>query len=321
MTHKPPAFLHVDMDGLWAVRRCYARPEGDSFQDDPVWKQGTEEFRALLAESRVPASFFVVGRDMLVEEKRLAARRLADDGHEIANHSWQHRLGLTRLGVGAILADMRRAHEAIRRAGLPPPVGFRAPGYDVDTRVVRIARRMGYLYDASLLPTHLGPLLRGADALLARRWQPGKRQFGRFTHGFAPRRPYHPDPYDFRRPARERPPMPLLEIPVTTLAPWGLPLTGSAIFARGPERIIAALERQRPRARPVLLLLHGIDLTDCDRPIVFGNRTPRLGGFCLRAEDKRRLIEPVVRWLADNYDIVRTDEYARRYFPHRGDRP
>ena len=308
---RPPAFIHVDMDGLWAVRRCYGRPVRDTFRNDPVWEQGAPEFQRFFADHSVPASFFLVGADMKVPIKRRLAHQLAEAGHEIANHSWEHRIGLTQMGTGGIRHHIERGHEALVRAGLPAPVGFRSPGYDVDIRVIRVLRRLGYAYDASLLPTRLQPLLRLADAWLARRWQRGKKQFGRMAYALAPRVPYCPSKNRLRIPAPiVRPDF--IEFPVTTLPPLNLPLTASGIFASGPEKTIRALRRPELQGKPLLFLLHGIDLTDCTRPIVFDSRRPRIGGFHRSAASKRRDLETVLRFVAENYEIVLTRDWATR---------
>jgi len=309
MAARQPAFIQVDVDGLWAVRQCYARPVRDTFRDDPVWTQGIPEFRRLFARLDVPAGFFVVGRDMGRADKRRLARDLAADGHEIANHSWSHRIGITRLPWGALWSEIGRGHDAIARAGLPAPRGFRAPGYDVDARVLRALADLGYAYDASMLPTRLAPLLRLADAWLSRRWQPGKRQFGRVAYGSAPRVPYRPNRFAIRRGAREeREDSGILEIPVSTLAPLHLPLTASSIFALGPEKTVAKLAAMRDR--PLLMLLHGIDLVDCARPIVFDTRRPGVGGFNLSLGEKLRMIEPVLEYVCAHWRAERADAWA-----------
>lgn len=311
---RPPAFVQVDIDGLWAVRRCYGRKVRDTFERDPCWSEGVPNLLELFGELKLPASFFVVGRDLRVPEKRALAHRIAEAGHEVGNHSWRHRIGMTELGFGAILHDIRRAHEAIVRSGLPAPVGFRAPGYDVDVRVLRALRRLGYKYDASLLPTRIGPLLRAADAWLALRWQPGKRQFGRLAYATCPRGPYFPQVHRLRKKAPVIAESRLMELPVGTLTRLRLPLTASAIFALGPRRVIQLLETERRSARPILLLLHTIDLTDTSRRIVFDWRRPSAGGFNLSVEEKRARILPVLDYVRKAWNPVRADDWVERYF-------
>jgi hypothetical protein len=311
--HRPPAFIQVDVDGLWAVRACYGRPVRDTFRRDPVWTQGVEGLRRMFDELRIPATFFLVGRDLGLPAKVRLARALADDGHELANHSHTHVLGLTRRPVGVSMEEIRRAHEAFLAAGLPAPCGFRAPGYDVDSRVLRAVRRMGYLYDSSILPTRLGPLLRVADAVMARRWDPRKRQFGRFSYGSAPKSPYFPSPYRVRKPRAHLGQSRLLELPVTTIAPLGFPMTGSAIFAFGPRHVKRALDPARRFFKPLVMVLHGIDLVDCRKPVVLDDRTVSAGGFDRSADSKAAAIREVLEYVRSHYDLRQPAEWAGRY--------
>lgn len=298
MADRPTAFVQVDIDGLWAVRRCYGRPERGTFEDDPCWTEGVVGLADLFQDLGIPASFFVVGRDMRVASKRRIARQLSASGFEIGNHSLNHRIGLTRLPDSRLRAEISLSKQAIERAGLPAPLGFRAPGYDVDARVRRMARETGHLYDASLLPSFLTWPLRVADAMLARRVDSAKRQFGRTRYGFARRHPTVTGEG-------------LVQFPVGVLGRLGVPLTGSAIFAFGPRRVIPSIQEELRSNGGIMLLLHAVDMVDCGRPIVLDTRTPSTGGFNLASGEKREKLREVLCWLSDNTDIRRTDNEAR----------
>lgn len=306
----PPGFIQVDVDGLWAVRACYARPERDSFAKDPCWNEGVERLSRLFRSAGTPASFFIVGRDLELDSKRRIARKLLHHGFELGNHSYSHRLGLTMETSGFIMEEIARADRLLRQVGAKP-AGFRSPGYDVDARVLRAVRHQGYLYDASLLPTYLGPLLRLADAWLARQWQPNKRQFGRFVYGRAPRRPYYPLRYKVRKPA-PRGAGELLEIPVGTTPEMHLPLTAASLFSMSRSRLSRLFARMAEKRRPVLLLLHAIDGTDCRKPIIFDNRRPGLGGFRMSGEDKEHRVVRIIEEFARHFRVMRADDFARR---------
>src|SRR5690606_11914720 len=309
MSEPPTAFLQVDVDGLWAIRRCYGRAEGDSFTNDPVWSEGVPRSQDVFAELGLKAGYFLVGRDLMSEGKAATARRIAEAGHEIGNHSFSHRLGLTMLPIGGIAQEITRAEKAMDLAGLPRPRGFRAPGYDVDSRVLRTVRRLGYAYDASVLPTPWSPAMRLADAWMAGRWQSSKRQFGRLAYARAPRVPYEPDANRIRNPARREPAASrrFLEIPVGVLPGRRLPLTASTVFALGSKRVVRGLRELARRGQPTLVLLHGIDFVDCKRPLVFP--APRsMGGFDLSAAEKMRRLGAVLKCLRDEFKVQRADE-------------
>lgn len=313
---KPTGFLQVDVDGLWAVRACYGKPENDTFRCDPCWEEGLPRLDATFNRSGVPAAFFIVGRDLEVPAKRLIARGMVERGVELGNHSYTHRIGLSLRPYGEILEELRGADEALRSVGARP-VGFRAPGYDVDARVLRAVRQLRYRYDASVLPTYLSPLLRLADAWLSRGWNPAKRQFGRVAYGRAPRRPYFPLPWKVRKEAKSLQRGSILELPVGTTPRLHLPLTAASLFPLGRSRLRQLFQQLAERGRPTLLLLHAIDGVDCSQPIVFDGRRPTMGGFAMAGRDKEQRLRRIVEEFARAFDVVRADEYASAAFSQR----
>ncbi len=290
---RPPIFVQVDVDGLWAVRACYGRREGDTFADDPVWAEGVPALSRLFANKGVPAAFFVVGRDLEVASKREAASALWYEGYEPGNHGYSHTIGMTRMPPGQVLEEIRRTDALIRETG-GDPVGFRAPGYDVDARVLAAVRRCGYLYDASYLPTRLSPFLRLAARVVARTWSVPPRMFGRWALSELPRVPYMPDPHRMRRAAQPHGGAALWEFPVGVTGSLGLPLTGGLLMTMNRTRLEALFARQASIRRPLLLLLHGIDAVDCRRPIVFDTFRPRAGGLSLSSERKLRQLRDIL---------------------------
>lgn len=304
---QPAGFLQVDVDGLWAVRACYRRPERNSFSEDPCWSEGAERLVRLFREYEIPAAFFLVGRDLELDWKQEAAARWLAQGFELGNHSYTHRIGLTRMPLGYIYQEIRRTDEALKAVGAEPR-GFRSPGYDVDARVLRALRRLGYAYDASVLPTYLSPALRLADAWLSRALDRKKRQFGRFSYGRAPRRPYFPRVHSLRKPSPSN--TGLLEIPVG-VTPWlRSPLTAASLFPLSQKQLARLFSRLASKGRPVLLLLHAIDGVDCSEPIVFDERRPSLGGFSLDSEEKERRLRAILTEFALRFDIQRADRFA-----------
>jgi hypothetical protein len=308
---QPAGFLQVDVDGLWAVRACYGIDEEDTLADDPCWQEGVPRLARTFERAGVPGGFFIVGRDMEVAAKRRRVARLVAAGHEIGNHSYTHTIGLSARPGGVIASEIERTHEALVAVGARP-AGFRAPGYDVDARVLRAVRRQGYLYDASLLPTWAVPLLRLADAVLARRSPFGRRQFGRLAYARAPRTPYFPRRHALRKRATGWAEAGLIEIPVGTTPTLQLPLTAASLFTMGAGRVRALMARLAARGEPVLLLLHAIDGTDCRRPIIFGNRRPAMGGFAMSGAEKGRRLRVIVEEFARHFAVERAEDFARR---------
>jgi peptidoglycan/xylan/chitin deacetylase (PgdA/CDA1 family) len=130
----------------------------------------TEGIVELLAERRVPATWFLQGR--WVESVPELARQVAADGHLIGNHSFYH-ARLPLLTDAGLATDIGVAEQVIRdTTGIDPRPWFRCPfmaGAD-DPRVLRAIVAAGYRdIGADVIlddwePDRTGPLL-AADAL------------------------------------------------------------------------------------------------------------------------------------------------------------
>lgn len=102
-----------------------------------------------LAELHVPATFFVVGRD--VDANPALVERMVRDGHELGNHTYRHRyLPLAR--SRSVEHELRATDRAIARAAgvIPrvarPPWGGRSPR---NVRVFRRLRKRLVLWDVN----------------------------------------------------------------------------------------------------------------------------------------------------------------------------
>ncbi|MCL6450058.1 MAG: polysaccharide deacetylase family protein, partial [Acetobacteraceae bacterium] len=87
------------------------------------------------------ATFFVIGRQAAryPDLVRLAAQR----GHEIASHSFTHRLP-RRLSDSELIWELEASAEVIRVCTARTPVLYRPPGGDWDERVLALAHQRGY---------------------------------------------------------------------------------------------------------------------------------------------------------------------------------
>jgi peptidoglycan/xylan/chitin deacetylase (PgdA/CDA1 family) len=113
--------------------------------DRPGASAGTvDRILATLRATASPATFFVQGRWAQAEPS--SARRIADDGHLIGNHSHYHSR-MTLLSDRGIRTDVEEADAAVTEAtGGPTRPWFRCPfgdGHD-DPRVLDLLRDLGY---------------------------------------------------------------------------------------------------------------------------------------------------------------------------------
>lgn len=112
----------------------------------------TERLLTLLAEAGTHATFFVVG--WVAERYPRLVASIAAQGHEIASHSYWHRL-VYQLSPGEFRDDLRRSREVLQAAAGQPVVGYRAPSYSITPRslwALDVLVEEGFRYDASIYP-------------------------------------------------------------------------------------------------------------------------------------------------------------------------
>lgn len=105
-----------------------------------------------LAERGHRATFFVVGQIARSHPKLI--RRMADSGHEVASHSWDHRR-VQRFTKESFREDVAASKDALEQAGGITVVGFRAPTFSVMRDVpwaIDVLAECGMRYDSSIFP-------------------------------------------------------------------------------------------------------------------------------------------------------------------------
>jgi peptidoglycan/xylan/chitin deacetylase (PgdA/CDA1 family) len=90
----------------------------------------------ILARERIPATFFVVGQNVLRYPD--VARRMAADGHTIGNHSWDHSR-LSAMSYNRIRWQLTATQEAVVRVTGIHPTLFRPPYGASNGNVARAA--------------------------------------------------------------------------------------------------------------------------------------------------------------------------------------
>jgi polysaccharide deacetylase family protein (PEP-CTERM system associated) len=114
----------------------------------------TDRLLALFAEADVRATFFVLG--WVADRFPDLIRRIADAGHELASHGYQHHL-IYDLTPDEFRQDVRRAKHALEAVSGTPVQGYRAPSFSVTERslwALDVLIEEGYRYDASIFPVH-----------------------------------------------------------------------------------------------------------------------------------------------------------------------
>ncbi|MEV6615797.1 polysaccharide deacetylase family protein [Streptomyces sp. NPDC051051] len=95
----------------------------------------------ILKEKQVPATFFLLGRRHIEKYPQLVTR-MADEGHEVASHTWDHKI-LTELTPREIREELERPNREIERLTGRRPTLMRPPQGRTDDTVHEVCRELG----------------------------------------------------------------------------------------------------------------------------------------------------------------------------------
>jgi len=308
---RPPArcaSVSLDLDNLWSYLKIHG---SGHWQSRPSYLDVFLPYiLAVLARLDLKITFFIVGADAAEPRNHAALRTITQAGHEVGNHSFEHEPWLQLYDRRQLEDEIDRTDRAIEAATGAKPVGFRGPGFSWSPELLSVLCSRGHRFDASTLPTYIGPLARAyyfATAELTPEEQERRKDlFGRFSDGLRPVKPY-----DWVLPDGGR----LLEIPVTTIPVLKVPFHFSYLvfLARYSEALSmlylrAALLACRITGSEPSFLLHPLD-------VIGGDQVPELDffpGMDISSARKTALLEKVLRVLGSHYELVPMGEHARR---------
>lgn len=95
----------------------------------------------ILREKKVPATFFLLGKGHIEKYPDLV-RRMAAEGHEVASHTWDHKI-LTEISPQLIREELQKPNDAIEKLTGHRPTLMRPPQGRTNDTVNRISREQG----------------------------------------------------------------------------------------------------------------------------------------------------------------------------------
>ncbi len=302
---RPLASLSLDLDNEWAYLKTHGDAAWESYPSylDLV----VPRILDVLSRRQLRITVFVVGQDAALEKNRAALAAIAGAGHEIGNHSLHHDPWLHLLAEDELEQELTLAEEYIEAATGQRPAGFRGPGFSLSDATLRVLSRRGYAYDASTLPSFLGPLAR-AYYFATGQFDAEQRArlgqlFGSWREGLRPLSPYRWQVGETT----------LLEMPVTTFPLLRVPIHLSyVLYLAGFSRPLA---RAYFRTALGLCRLGGVEPSILLHPLDFlsGEDVPSLRFFPsmgLPAEHKVAEVEFCLDQLSRRFRVHSVGEHA-----------
>ena len=231
--------LSFDIEDWFHMVEIDAVADPNSWPDlDSIVERYTQWIVQTVTEAKVRATFFILG--WIAERYPQLVKLIADNGHELATHSYWHRK-VFELTPETFRQDMVKSIDAIESAGGKKVLGFRAPSFSITPGAewaFDVLHDLGVRYDASLFPARRG-------------------------HGGYP---CPMEAHSFTGAPSGRP-MPELPMSVMRMAGIRMPFSGGGYLRLLPPGLIRRGFRQLNRQGiPVVVYLHPRDFApDCPR--------------------------------------------------------
>ena len=271
--------LSVDVEDWFQVGAFETVIARDAWDDLPQRvERNSEAVLDLFDRAGVKATFFTLG--WVAARYPALIRRIAEAGHEVASHGWDH-VRVHTMTSAIFRADLERARIAIEDACGQSPKGYRAPSFSIDKRTPwahEVLAAEGYAYSSSVAPV--------------RHDHYGWPEAPRFAH-------------------RPLPGAELIELPVTTVELGGRRLAagGGGFFRLLPFRFSTwAISRVNDaEQRPAVFYFHPWEI-DPGQPRVEGAPLKSR----LRHYSRLDAMESKLMRLLKSYEWGRTDEVVAR---------
>jgi polysaccharide deacetylase family protein (PEP-CTERM system associated) len=145
--------LSVDVEDWFQVGAFETVISRDSWPAlDCRVERNTDALLEMFDKAQIKATFFTLG--WVAERYPALMRRIADAGHELANHGSNHDRVFT-MTPQSFAADIDRARKTIEDASGAKVAGYRAPSFSIDQRTPwahQVLAEQGYAYSSSVAP-------------------------------------------------------------------------------------------------------------------------------------------------------------------------
>lgn len=224
---------------------------------------GLERLARFLEPYQVRSTLFMVGNDFKDPANHSIIMSMAASGHEVANHTMTHAQGFRLLSPEEKEAEIAGMEEICEQVTGRRPRGFRSPGWNIGDDALPILKRRGYLYDSSVHPTFLMPLLKLLHWLsMSSRNSIERTTLGHLRYMVAPTKPYHTSMRGFACKGSDG----IMEFPLTVMPFIRLPFLATSLLATGLRMFKGIYQLLKRMEYPIQFQFHLSDFVDYRHP-------------------------------------------------------
>ncbi len=308
------ASISSDIDTLASIYKGQGCRRADGYTYAEL-QMGLENFSRFLEEYGIKATLFMVGNDFKPPQNISVIQAMAVEGHEIANHTLSHAQGFRLLSLEEKEAEIFGMEAICEQVTGKRPVGFRSPGWNMGDDAIPLLKRRGYLYDSSIHPMILTPLMKFLHWRSMSSRSGGERTtLGHLYYMLSPIRPYRTSASHLGKRGDDG----LIEIPLTVLPIVRLPFWATFHLATGFEVFRASYALLKSLQIPIQYQFHLSDFVDYNHPDLADQvPTPGDGVYVPQAlrmplAEKMELFRKMLDLIVEDYTFITLEDYARQ---------
>ncbi len=146
---KTPAAMSIDVEDWFQVQNLAIEPTKWETHERRV-EQNVDRMLELMEDNGVKCTCFILG--WIAERHPEMIKRIANAGHEIASHGYNHQL-IYDLSHDEFREDIRSTKQLLEDLTSQEVAGYRAPCFSITDWSIDILAEEGYTYDSSSFPT------------------------------------------------------------------------------------------------------------------------------------------------------------------------
>jgi len=144
-------YFHVDVDSPAVLAKFYGieNLQYDENKLESFYQTAFKRSDSFFKSLGVKATYFCVGNELNNKINASVIKNSFDSGNGIANHTYNHPFGLCELSNEKIKEEISLCDKTLTTIIGKKPIGFRTPGYAVNTQIINTLEELGYKYDSS----------------------------------------------------------------------------------------------------------------------------------------------------------------------------
>ncbi|MDO9546741.1 MAG: polysaccharide deacetylase family protein [Pelolinea sp.] len=280
------------------------------------YRMGLENLLEFFSKYQIRTTMFMVGNDFLYKENHSSIRDIANNGHEIANHSMTHPQGFRWLSQNEKEKELSSMSDICHEVTGKRPIGFRSPGWNIDDSTLPILEKLNYKYDSSVFPTSLMPIMKFAHwSSMSKQKKQDRTTMGQFSYMFSPIKPYYVSDRSLGKSGNKN----LIEFPISVSPYLRIPFFATLLLFSGVKFYKKLYRSLRSAGLPIHFQMHLSDFIDYSIPELV-DQMPRSkqGTYVPQSlntplSKKIELFSEMIEMIGRDYEFITLDQWTEKF--------